>query len=177
MSVPPNTGELVTPASPDNKADLSLIEKFRLRAGRPLRVLHIGNIANNAYNNACIQRQHGIEADVLCYNYYHIMGCPEWEDSDFREGSSVAGLDHFKPDWWATSLRGWSRPRWFVQGPSALCIDSSCGEANSGRKLLLLSSGSNLNSQRGSTHDRRNAMPTIYLVDFGFIIGSTHRGG
>jgi len=29
------------------------------RLGRPLRVLHIGNIANNAYNNARIQRQYG----------------------------------------------------------------------------------------------------------------------
>jgi glycosyltransferase involved in cell wall biosynthesis len=51
------------------------------------------------------------------------MGCPEWEDSDVQERSSAAALDHFKPDWWATNLRGWSRPRWFVQGPSALCID------------------------------------------------------
>jgi glycosyltransferase involved in cell wall biosynthesis len=123
MAATSNNGESVVQTDPNNKADLSFIERFRLRTGRPLRVLHIGNIANNAYNNACIQRQYGIEADVLCYNYYHIMGCPEWEDADFREGSSAAGLDHFKPDWWATSLRGWSRPRWFVQGPSALCID------------------------------------------------------
>ena len=119
----------------NNKADLSFIEQFRLRTGRPLRVLHIGNIANNAYNNACIQRQYGIEADVLCYNYYHIMGCPEWEDSDVQERSSAAaGLDHFKPDWWATNLRGWNRPRWFVQGPSALCIDY-LGAKNAGWKV------------------------------------------
>ena len=53
---------------------------FERKNGRKLRVLHIGNIANNAYNNARIQRQYGIEADVICYDYYHIMSCPEWED-------------------------------------------------------------------------------------------------
>jgi glycosyltransferase involved in cell wall biosynthesis len=105
------------------KQELSFLREFEAVWGRPLRVLHIGNVANNAYNNACIQRQYGIEADVLCYNYYHIMGCPEWEDGNFQDRSSAAGLDHFNPDWWATSLRGWSRPNWFVQGPSALCID------------------------------------------------------
>ncbi|OKO82806.1 hypothetical protein AC628_04065 [Bradyrhizobium sp. NAS96.2] len=101
---------------------MRLIDDFQRRMGRPLRVLHIGNIANNAYNNARIQRKCGIEADVLCYNYYHIMGCPEWEDGALEEGSSALGKDPFKPDWWATSLKGWKRPRWFVQGPSALCI-------------------------------------------------------
>lgn len=87
--------------------------------GRPLRVLHIGNIANNGYNNARIQRQHGIEADVLCYDYYHVMGCPEWEDADFRG----AIQDHNHPDWTRVDLRGFVRPTWFVQGPLFLCQD------------------------------------------------------
>lgn len=112
-------------AANDRHSDLNLsfIARFRAGYGRPLRVLHIGNIANNAYNNACIQRQYGIDADVLCYNYYHIMGCPEWEDGAFQEAASDIKLDHLHPDWWATNLGGWSRPKWFVQGPSALCID------------------------------------------------------
>ncbi|GIQ74343.1 hypothetical protein BraRD5C2_27830 [Bradyrhizobium sp. RD5-C2] len=107
----------------ENARALRLIDDFQRKMGRPLRVLHIGNIANNAYNNARIQRKLGIHADVLCYNYYHIMGCPEWEDGALQEGSSALGQDHFRPDWWATSLKGWKRPRWFVQGPSALCIE------------------------------------------------------
>ncbi|UFX47770.1 glycosyltransferase [Bradyrhizobium sp. 41S5] len=116
---------LMTPqeVQQQNRRSLGLIGEFQKQAGRPLRILHIGNIANNAYNNACIQRQFGIEADVLCYNYYHIMGCPEWEDGAIQEGASALGQDHFKPDWWATSLRGWKRPGWFVQGPSGLCIE------------------------------------------------------
>ena len=58
---------------------------FERLKGRPLRVLHIGNIANNAYNNARIQRQRGIDAYVLSFDYYHIMATPEWEDADFTE--------------------------------------------------------------------------------------------
>lgn len=107
----------------ENARALRLIDDFQRKIGRPLRVLHIGNIANNAYNNARIQRKFGIHADVLCYNYYHIMGCPEWEDGALQEGASALGQDHFRPDWWATSLKGWKRPHWFVQGPSALCIE------------------------------------------------------
>lgn len=95
-------------------ADLAAIEA---RLGRPLRILHIGNIANNAYNNARIQRQWGIEADVLSYDYYHVMSTPEWEDAVF-DGEVEADC----PNWWATSLKGWKRPEWFVQGPAAGCL-------------------------------------------------------
>ena len=59
------------------------LDKFRQQHGRSPRVLHIGNIANNAYNNAKLLNKVGLECDVICYGYYHIMGCPEWEDADF----------------------------------------------------------------------------------------------
>jgi hypothetical protein len=54
------------------------------RRGRPLRVLHLGNIANNAFNNAWIQRQRGIDAYVVPYENYHIMSCPEWKEATFE---------------------------------------------------------------------------------------------
>jgi glycosyltransferase involved in cell wall biosynthesis len=94
------------------------LEGFQRRAGRRLRVLHIGNIANNAYNNAKIQRAAGIDADVLSHDYYHIMACPEWEDADF---TGAVGDDMF-PDWWGVDLHGFKRPRWFAQGPLDACI-------------------------------------------------------
>ena len=94
------------------RSELAFIEQFERVRGRPLRVLHIGNIANNAYHNASIQRRFGIEADTICYNYYHIMGCPEWEVASFD-----GRIDSLFPDWWATELDGWQRPDWFVQGP------------------------------------------------------------
>lgn len=94
------------------------IAALEQRLGRPLRVLHIGNIANNAYYNAMIQRRNGIEADVICYDYYHVMSCPEWEDASF-----TGEVEPNHPNWWGTSLKGWQRPEWFAQGPAAACVN------------------------------------------------------
>ena len=84
---------------------------------RPLRVLHLGNVANNAYLNAKIMRRIGIEADAVSYDYYHVMGTPEWEDCDF---SGKYG-DAFFPDWWRVNLKNFERPYWFFQGRKDLC--------------------------------------------------------
>lgn len=73
-----------------------------------MKVLHIGNIANNAYNNAKFLRRKGIEADVLCYDYAHIMGQPEWEDAEFD-----AEVDEYHPDWSRVDLHGFKRPEWY----------------------------------------------------------------
>ncbi len=75
-----------------------------------MKILHVGNIANNAYNNTKFLRRKGVESDVLCYDYRHIMGQPEWEDAEF-EGHP----DEFAPDWEALDLGGFSRPDWFKQ--------------------------------------------------------------
>ena len=70
MSVSYVEARLESPLSPtdatraieaENARALRLVDDFQRRMGRPLRVLHIGNIANNAYNNARIQRQLGIQ--------------------------------------------------------------------------------------------------------------------
>lgn len=110
-------GALDAPA--EEAPALAWVEAYRRRHGRAPRVLHIGNIANNAYNNAKILNRAGFDCDVICYDYYHIMACPEWEDADF---SGDVG-DHFRPRWWRVNLRGFRRPEWFVQGPMDLCID------------------------------------------------------
>ncbi len=94
------------------------LEAFHAEHGRPLRVLHIGNIANNAYNNAKVMRAHGLDCDVVCYDYYHCMSTPEWEDADFKHPPD----DDLHPDWSAMGLRAFSRPRWFVQGPIEWCL-------------------------------------------------------
>ena len=77
---------------------------------RPLRILHVGNIANNGYLNAKLLNADGFDCDVLAYAHYHTMGCPEWEDSDF---SGV--VDETRPDWRGVALGGFVRPRWFAQ--------------------------------------------------------------
>ena len=84
-----------------------------------LRILHIGNIANNAYLASKILNEAGYDCDVFCYDYYHVMGSPEWEDADF-----VGDIDDaFGPDWGQIDLRGFQRPRWFAQGPFDACIN------------------------------------------------------
>jgi glycosyltransferase involved in cell wall biosynthesis len=80
-------------------------------AHRPLKILHIGNIANNAYNNAKILTERGHTCHVVAYDYFHIISCPEWEDADVGD----AKLDNFYPDWWSSDLNSSPRPRWFVQ--------------------------------------------------------------
>lgn len=78
-----------------------------------LRVLHLGNVANNAYLNAKLLASR-VDSDVLSYAHYHIMGSPEWEDSDF-----AGHVDEFHPDWRQVDLRGFRRPEWFAEGPLA----------------------------------------------------------
>lgn len=92
---------------------------FKHKHGRSPRVLHIGNIANNAYNNAKLLISAGIYCDVICYDYYHIMGCYEWEDVEF----SGPILDPFKPNWIAAGIKTCNRPKWFAQGPIKTCIE------------------------------------------------------
>lgn len=94
------------------------LDDFRARHGRNPRVLHIGNIANNAYLNAGILRRCGIDCDVLCFDYYHIMANPEWESSPL-EGDHV---DDFFPRWNEVNLHGFKRPRWFAHGPLEACL-------------------------------------------------------
>jgi hypothetical protein len=97
----------------------SWIVGFEERNGRQPSVLHIGNIANNAYLNASILNASGIDCDVLCYDYYHVMACPEWESAAFEPES----VDQFRPRWSEVDVHGFERPRWFVQGPLNTCLD------------------------------------------------------
>ena len=86
---------------------------------KPVKVLHIGNVANNAYLNSKILRSAGYASDVICYDYYHLMGCPEWEDSQLPE---YDGKEFDFPLFEESKLGEFQRPRWFVQGPTGDCL-------------------------------------------------------
>ncbi len=116
----------------DSQAMQAWLKQFEHAKGRPLRVLHIGNIANNAYINAKIMRRNGIEADVLCANYYHIMGTPEWEDADFKGKIK----DPFYPDWHNVDLNGFKRPEWFIQGRMTVALNILLSRARN-KKIKL----------------------------------------
>ena len=99
-------------------ADRFLVE-FVEKHGRCPRILHVGNIANNAYLNAKFLNEAGYDCDVICYDYYHVMASPEWEDADFAGNVN----DQLRPDWTSVNLGGFARPAWFAQGPQRLCIE------------------------------------------------------
>lgn len=83
-----------------------------------MKILHIGNIANNAYLNASILNKAGLSSQVLCADYYHIMGCPQWEEGTalLDYGSTPESLRlHAKQT-------GAETPVWFVQGPLMCCL-------------------------------------------------------
>lgn len=131
---------------------LEFLEEFRAKHGRAPRLLHVGNIANNAYQNAKFLNRIGFDCDVICYDYYHLMGCPEWEDADF-EGDVG---DHFRPDWSALDLGGFERPVWFAQGPPHLCIEylvaKRTGHTNEARRLWKALGAVNRTRGRSGAH-------------------------
>jgi glycosyltransferase involved in cell wall biosynthesis len=73
-----------------------------------LRVLHVGNIANNAYVNAKLLRRVGVEADALC-DEWHIFCQPEWEEADL-DGAFEA-QEQLAPH---AAAVGWKRPEWVL---------------------------------------------------------------
>lgn len=125
---------------------------FKEAHGRSPRILHIGNIANNAYNNARLLNQAGFDCDVICYDYYHTMASPEWEDADF---SAKFENENF-PDWCNVDLKGFQRPRWFAQGALRTCTHyliakrSGSSEAESLWQQLSVQNGMLNNAQSSS---------------------------
>jgi glycosyltransferase involved in cell wall biosynthesis len=94
------------------------LSEFREKTGRNLKILHVGNIAGNAFLNAKLMRRVGVEADVMCNDYYHIMGYPEWEELRINHHYGQDIMPRFSHD----DILGYERPDWFAQGPLDLCI-------------------------------------------------------
>ena len=106
------TGDL-----PPATDELTWLRRFEARSGRKLRVLHVGNIANNAYLAAKFLRRVGVDADVMCNDYYHIMATPEWEELEIKRDWH----DDYRPRFSSEDIGDYKRPRWFAQGPVKLC--------------------------------------------------------
>lgn len=92
-----------------------------IKKQKGLKILHVGNIANNAYQNAKMLNKLGLDCDVLSYDYYHAMGCPEWDDSGFS--GEIENMNF--PEWKKVDLHGFKRPKWFISGPLWICIQYS----------------------------------------------------
>ncbi len=95
------------------------LDSHLTKGAEKLKVLHIGNIANNGYNIANLFNQAGVESDLIIGPYYHIAGCPEWEDAEFDGDVG----DQFYPAWHEVNItNGFKRPKWAAQGPWEACI-------------------------------------------------------
>lgn len=104
---------------------MSWPQRFRARHGRPPRVLHVGNVANYAFVNASLMRRHGVEADVIDPDSYHIMAHPAWSEA------LISGDwgDDFNPSWARVDLGGYRAPDWFAQGPRDLVLGFAAARA------------------------------------------------
>ena len=73
-----------------------------------MRLLHVGNIANNGYLNAKLGRRLGIEGDAVC-DESHVISQPEWEEADVAGSfADAAALRE------AAERSGWTRPPWVL---------------------------------------------------------------
>jgi len=99
--------------------DISWLKEFEAVNGRPLRTLHVGNVANNAFLVAKFLRSVGVEADTLSYDYYHMMATPEWEELNITHDYQ----DDHRPEFSPLDIGSYQRPRWFVSGPFHLCVE------------------------------------------------------
>ena len=84
-----------------------------------LRILHIGNIANNAYLAAKSERHLGVDSHVISLDYTHIMGSPEWEHCRVSREQS----DHFSEDFTDCGCK-YSRPVWFHSGSTVEVLET-----------------------------------------------------
>lgn len=82
-----------------------------------LKVLHIGNVANYAYNIGKVLQTSDVASHAINWDYYHINAQPIWEEGDFDAG---AVGDQFFPVLPDSEKAGFRLPGWYVNGPRTL---------------------------------------------------------
>ena len=76
---------------------------------REKSILHIGNIANNAYNAAAYERSLGLKSFAINPDYLHLMSFPFWETDELTAKIEM----HFNPFLFITEK---NMPDWFLWG-------------------------------------------------------------
>jgi glycosyltransferase involved in cell wall biosynthesis len=76
-----------------------------------------------------MMRAHGVDCTVVDPDFYHIASSPEWVDGDIDGDHG----DDFYPDWRRVTVGGYTRPDWFLQGPSPL-VFSELAARETGRR-------------------------------------------
>jgi glycosyltransferase involved in cell wall biosynthesis len=129
--------------------------RFYAAHGRAPRVLHICNIANYAWVNASIMRRRGVDCVVLDPDFYHVASTPEWLEAQI-EGEYG---DDFFPDWGRARLSGFTRPEWFINGPTPFVMrELAAREEGEGRRRAIYRRLSGL-YRRAVASDRGGVSP------------------
>ena len=68
--------------------------------GKKLKILHVGNIVQNAYVNASILNQRGHDCDVAAFDWYHFASSPEWYHLSEADADLDQLADHYFPDFY-----------------------------------------------------------------------------
>jgi glycosyltransferase involved in cell wall biosynthesis len=96
---------------------VSLTAGINIKKGSSImRVLHIGNIANNGYIFSKLLQSQGVQSCAISPDYSHIMGFPIWEERKFELPES----QHFAPQFSKTELEIYP---WFGSGTWKECVD------------------------------------------------------
>jgi glycosyltransferase involved in cell wall biosynthesis len=72
-----------------------------------MKVIHLGNMAGDSYNNVKFLREKGIEADLVIDPRSHVTEHPEWYEGEF-DGQ----VDEWAPNWDAVHVEGYVPPSW-----------------------------------------------------------------
>lgn len=72
-------------------------------------IFHVGNVANNAYNAAAIERKLGLKSFAISPDYLHVMAFPFWEKEEIIADPDATFLP-------AKYLERYGKPDWFLMG-------------------------------------------------------------
>lgn len=92
-------------------------------------VLHVGNIAHNAYFNELILRKMGRSGCVVHHDAYHFASCPQWLKLSDQGIDRESLGDDFFPNFFQFKKSEELAPDFFFQGPSYQvfgCLYSLC---------------------------------------------------
>ena len=83
-----------------------------------LKILHVGNIAQNGYINASILRARGHDCDLVAPDLYHAGSSPEWYELSITDvDAALLGDDPYFPDFHALGPAVPEIGDWVAQGP------------------------------------------------------------
>ena len=157
-----------------------------------MKVLTIGNIAQNGYLLTKFFRKAGLEADCLIYSYTHLMGQPEWEDAEI-----VGSPPHWDADWtlhapsfvrpdWLYEIRTKNHP-WYIRLIAKIarrCLNKSAGNMVSVKdRSSLLAAASDVEAITGNeitdgdidfalSYTNYPGIPSGFLKNYEVVIGT-----